>query len=113
MTQASDLVERHVEDFNHGVRSGDFAPMLRRFADDAELVFEGVPSGPYVGKEAIVAAYRDQPPDDRIAVESVRHEGDTLVCDYRWASEPDRVAGEMRFDIDGEVIRRLMVTFSG
>ena len=41
----SDELDRHVERFNEGVRTGDFDPMLDRFADDAELVFQGVPAG--------------------------------------------------------------------
>ena len=44
-----------------GVRSGDFAFMLAELTDDAELVFEGIPVGPFRGREAIRAAYRSQP----------------------------------------------------
>ena len=39
--------------------------MLDGFTEDAELL-EGIPVGPFRGREAIAAAYRAQPPDDEI-----------------------------------------------
>ena len=53
------LVE-HVERFNEAVRSGDYAPMLAAFAPDAEMAFEGVPVGPFVGREAIAQHVWDE-----------------------------------------------------
>jgi hypothetical protein len=32
------------------------------------MEFSGVPVGPFVGKQAIAAAYREQPPDDELRV---------------------------------------------
>jgi hypothetical protein len=93
------------------VRTGDFAPMLDEFADDAELVFVGVPVGPFQGKDAIAAAYREQPPDDEIDVRGVRRQGVEVVADYGWRREPGVRAGELRLTVDGDEIRRLVVTF--
>ena len=42
--------------------------MLDQFADDAELAFEGVAVGPFLGKPAIAQAYVDRPPDDEIVI---------------------------------------------
>ncbi len=52
---------------------------------DAELRFENVPVGPFVGLDAIRAAYRDQPPDDQIQLLGVQ-EGDehTAVAAFAW-----------------------------
>jgi steroid delta-isomerase len=105
------LLDRHVRLFNEGVRSGDFGPMLEQFAGDAELVFRGVPVGPFRGKDAIAAAYREQPPDDEIDVRAVREEGDEIVADYGWRREAGRRAGELRLAVDGDEIRRLVVSF--
>jgi steroid delta-isomerase len=105
------LLDEHVKRFNAGVRSGDFAPMLESFADDATMVFEGVPVGPFVGREAIAAAYREQPPDDELDVLDVRDEGDTVVAVYSWRREPDVRAGELRLTADNERITKLVVTF--
>lgn len=58
---AQELFEQHVADFNSGVTSGDFGPMVDRFDPDGEVVFAGAPFGPFRGQDAIRAAYRDQP----------------------------------------------------
>jgi steroid Delta-isomerase len=93
------VLEAHVERFNAGVRSGDFGPMVAGFAEDAEVVFEGIPVGPFAGRDAIAAAYRDQPPDDEI----VLLDGDGT---YAWASEPDVPAGQLFLtERDGEIAR--------
>ena len=106
------LLHRHVELFNQGVRSGDFAPMLEQFADDAELVFEGVPAGPFHGKDAIAAAYAANPPDDEVDVLSSESADDgTIVARYAWRADDGRAAGRMVFTTRGEQIARLVVTF--
>ncbi|MFN2484665.1 MAG: nuclear transport factor 2 family protein [Candidatus Limnocylindria bacterium] len=105
------LVREHVDRFNTGVRTGDWGPMLERFTDDAELVFEDVPVGPFIGREAIAGAYRAQPPDDEIEVLGYRASGDEIVAPYVWVRERDVLAGELRMILDGDRIRRLVVTF--
>jgi steroid Delta-isomerase len=93
------MLSEHVERFNHGVRTGDFGPMVAAFAEDAELVFEGIPVGPFVGREAIGDAYAAQPPDDEIVL--LDREGT-----YAWGSAPDVPAGQMFLtERDGEIAR--------
>jgi ketosteroid isomerase-like protein len=105
------LLHEHVERFNAAVRSGDFGPMLEHFTDDAELVFEGVPVGPFQGKDAIAAAYREQPPDDEIDVLEAREEGESVVASYGWRADRSRRAGDMILTTRGDLIARLVVTF--
>jgi ketosteroid isomerase-like protein len=107
-----DLLADHVDRFNAGVRSGDFAPMLENFADDATMVFEGVPVGPFVGRDAIAQAYHEQPPDDELDVLDEHRDGHTIVAGYAWRRERERRAGELRLTIDDGRIRELVVTFS-
>jgi RimJ/RimL family protein N-acetyltransferase len=109
--EGRDVLQEHVQRFNAGVRSGDFMPMLEQFADDAEMSFEGVSVGPFVGVGAIAQAYREQPPDDELDVLDVRQGGDTLVAGYAWRREPDRRAGELRLSVESARITRLVVTF--
>lgn len=93
------MLDEHVDRFNHGVRTGDFGSMVAAFAEDAELVFEGIPVGPFVGTDAIREAYRMQPPDDEIVL---------LDADgtYAWASAPDVPAGQLFLtERDGEIAR--------
>jgi steroid Delta-isomerase len=93
------MLDEHVERFNHGVRTGEFGPMVAAFSEDAELAFEGIPVGPFVGREAIGEAYRAQPPDDEI----VLLDGDGT---YAWVTEPDVPAGRMFLtERDGEIAR--------
>ncbi|MDQ4082190.1 MAG: nuclear transport factor 2 family protein [Actinomycetota bacterium] len=108
----AELLRRHVELFNVGVRSGDFGPMLEQFADDAELVFEGVPVGPFRGADAITVAYREQPPDDELEVLGASRDGGDIVARYAWRRQPGVRAGEMRLTPAGDRIRRLVVAFA-
>lgn len=93
------VLESHVARFNDGVRTGDFGPMVAAFSEDAELVFEGIPVGPFVGREAIGEAYATRPPDDEIVL--LDAEGT-----YAWSSAPDAAAGQMFLtERDGEIAR--------
>jgi steroid Delta-isomerase len=109
---AATLLYRHVERFNAGVRSGDFSPMLEGFADEADLVFEGVPVGPFEGRAAIAAAYAAQPPIDEIVIlEAMTRPDGLIVADYAWLRTAERRAGEMRITRSAGRIVELVVTF--
>ena len=85
--------------------------MLAAFAADAEMVFEGVPTGPFLGREAIAGAYAEQPPVDEVRLlGSVRSEGGVLVSDYAWATNGQR-AGRILLTFRNGAIARLVVTF--
>ena len=53
----TDLLYEYVARHNLGVRHGDWEALGECFADDAVLEFEGIPIGPFAGRDAIVAAY--------------------------------------------------------
>lgn len=106
-----DLFDRHVELFNSGVRTGDFGPMLEQFTADAELHFEGVPVGPFVGRSVIAEAYAQNPPDDEIDVLDVESDGNSLVAHYAWRKDAGRPAGRMIMTPRADRIARLIVTF--
>jgi steroid Delta-isomerase len=93
------LLAEHVARFNEGVRSGDFSRMVAAFTEDAELVFEQIPVGPFVGRDAIAAAYAQQPPDDEIV----------LLSDdgtYAWSKDPSVPAGQIFItERDGKIAR--------
>ncbi len=106
-----DLLRRHVEAFNKGVRSGDFGPMIDGFTDEAVLVFEGAPVGPFIGRSAIAEAYRSQPPDDEIDILRVSEADATIEALYGWHRDLGLPAGRMIISPSGELISRLVVTF--
>jgi steroid Delta-isomerase len=105
------LLEEHVQRFNEGVRSGDFAPMVAGFSEEAELHFDGVPVGPFLGRDAIDAAYREQPPDDEIESFDPEERDGMLVARYAWLGDGGRQSDEMRLTPRDGRIQKLVVTF--
>lgn len=76
------------------------------------MVFEGVPAGPFHGRDAIEAAYAAQPPDDEIVlVGDPEERGGEAVAPYAWKREGTR-AGEIRLTARDGKIAHLVVTFS-
>jgi hypothetical protein len=104
-----ELLDAHMHSFNAGVRTGDWEPMLARFAPDAELVFENVPAGPYRGIGEIRAAYEAQPPDDEMRVYDV-DESDRSTIGARFAWNHGGT-GRLVLEHDAGTIRRLAVIF--
>jgi steroid Delta-isomerase len=103
-------VAEHVRVFNEAASSGRWEPFIDRFAEDAELEFVGVPAGPFIGKQAIAQAYRENPPDDVIAIDGApRRAGDTIVVPYRWNRTSEK--GTMRMTWKAGLITKLVVTF--
>jgi ketosteroid isomerase-like protein len=77
-------VRDHVTRFNNAKRSGEWAPLIATFTEDALMSFAGVPAGPYRGRAAIAAAYDANPPTDTMSTTSVRSEGDTDEVRFAW-----------------------------
>jgi hypothetical protein len=103
-------VDDHIGVFNAAVLSHAWSAFVARFTDDAVVAFVGVPAGPYVGRDAIAAAYAQSPPDDTIepfGTPSV--EGDELVVPYRWVTTG--ATGTMRFTERDGKIQRLVISF--
>jgi RimJ/RimL family protein N-acetyltransferase len=105
------LLHDYVMVHNECVRTGDWKPLGDWFAEDAELAFDGVPVGPFRGREQIVAAYERQPPDDEVLVFETRIEDGGVVASYGWLREPGKAAGRMLVTPEADVIRKLLVTF--
>jgi hypothetical protein len=100
----------HVGAFNDAVRSGDWEPMLVRFAPDAELWFENVPAGPFIGIDEIRRAYREQPPDDQIQLLGIQTDdaGGEVVAAYVWLRGG---TGRLVLEHERGAITRLTVIF--
>ena len=86
--------------------------MVAHFTEDATMSFEGVPVGPFQGREAIADAYAARPPDDQLfLLEVLDKDADSIEVSYAWAIAPDRRAGTMTIERRGDLISRLVVRF--
>jgi hypothetical protein len=85
--------------------------MVALFADNADLIFEGIPVGPFHGKAAIAAVYQEQPPDDEILLLDVREVPPQVRAAYAWKQAPSQHAGEMVLTADETGITRLVVRY--
>ena len=111
LAPAVDLLYEYVAQHNAGVRSGEWEPLAECFADDAVLEFDGAPVGPFEGRDAIAAAYRERPPDDEVQIIDAEERGDTVVARYAWSIAPDAQAGRLLLTRSGDKIVKLVVTF--
>ena len=75
--------------------------------------FEGIPVGPFRGREAIERAYSMHPPDDEIVVLNVKEElgRNVITCEYAWSKKPKIRAGELILTCRGETIEKLTVRY--
>ena len=105
------LLHDYVMVHNECVRTGDWEPLSDWFAEDAELAFEGVPVGPFNGREEIAAAYNAQPPDDEVVTFGTEENGEEIVARYGWLKEPGKQAGRMLVTPRDGKIQKLIVTF--
>jgi hypothetical protein len=106
-----ELLDRHVAAFNEGVASGDWNHMVEGFTPDGELHLVGVEAGPFKGRYTIAEAYREQPPDDEIAVLEASVVGGEVVAAYGWRRDEGRKGGLLVLTPYKAKIRRLVVTF--
>jgi len=85
VTDLDEAVRSHCELFNASFRSGDWAPFVATFADDARMAFTNVPAGPFAGRDAIAAAYATSPPSDTMSILSVEPlDADTARVGFAW-----------------------------
>ena len=95
----------HVAAFNRAVTTGDWDTFAERFAVDATMRFTGIPVGPFEGRTAIAAAYRENPPDETM---TLLEDGDETAR-FRW-SGGGTGSMELRGAPDGTV-QVLIVSF--
>jgi steroid delta-isomerase len=107
----NELLADHVSRFNQGVQTGEWHRMLASFHEGAEMEFRGIPVGPFVGKDAIAAAYDEQPPDDELRVLEERERDGRVEARYAWLRDPHLAAGEILITPRDGKIMKLVVTF--
>lgn len=74
--------------------------------------FEGIPVGPFRGREEIARAYRGQHPDDEINILDVEEKGGGKVfARYSWSKNPKTMAGELEMEATGGQITKLIIRY--
>lgn len=104
-----EIIGSYVALHNEGVATGSFAPMLALFDDDAELYFEDLPIGPYLGRNAIAEAFCQLPPTDELEILEISSYDSGGRAIYGWQSDPGRAAGDIHMDINDGRIRKLTI----
>jgi steroid delta-isomerase len=106
-----DRAHVHAARFNEAVVVGGWAMFAERFAPDATLRFPDVPVPAPYGRDAILAAYDAQPPDETLRVLEAATDPDEPGVDvvrFAWASG---ATGTMRIRWSGDLVADLAVTF--
>jgi len=70
-SEAVKILDEYIRRHDDCVGKGDFAPVASLFDLDAELVFMGVPLGPFHGPHAIRQAFCDHPPAGKLRIVSL------------------------------------------
>lgn len=109
--EARGRLERHVDRFNEAVTSGDWDPFVTTFVEEAEMRFVGVPAGPFVGRDRIAAAYREQPPTDTMQVlEVVDLDEDGAEARFAWRAGG---TGTLAITWRDDGVAELVISFDG
>jgi ketosteroid isomerase-like protein len=104
----TDRVAEHVRRFDAAMSSGDWPAFVAGFTPDAVMTFEGVPAGPFVGRDAILAGYLAQPPTASLTVTWVDTDGETDVASVGWH---DGGTGTMAITWRDGQVARLAIAF--
>lgn len=81
----TEAVREHETLFNEAVRSNDYTAFIGTFAEDAIMKFDGVPVGPFKGRDQIAAAYATRPPTDTMTIWSIEEVGpETVLARFDW-----------------------------
>jgi steroid Delta-isomerase len=101
-------IAAHVLAFNQAVVDGNWSAFAERFTGDATMRVLVVPPMEVAGREAIRAAYQQQPPTDTLTVTHADSLGDVDVVDFRWTSGG---TGTMRLTWSGGLVASLEIRF--
>jgi steroid Delta-isomerase len=105
----TEAIREHEQLFNDAVRSGDFTEFMKTFRDDAVMSFDGVPVGPYRGREAIAEAYATRPPNDTMSIWSIEEVApDTADVRYDWDAGG---SGAMRVKWQDDLVVGMTISF--
>lgn len=105
------ILDSHIAAVNAVAAGGDAEQLAAGLTPDCTMTFEGIPVGPFEGREAVVAAYRMNPPDDQVVVLDSRLGEGRIEATYAWSASPDRAAGRILLDLEGDLVKTWTVDY--
>ncbi|MEU4396315.1 hypothetical protein [Kribbella sp. NPDC023855] len=105
------ILDRHIAAVNAVAAGGDAEQLAGGLTADCTMTFVGIPVGPFEGREAVVAAYRANPPDDQVVVLDSSFGEGRIEATYAWSAEPDRPAGRVLLELDGDLVKAWTVDY--
>lgn len=86
-TDLTAAVADHCRLFNDCVGTGNWAPFIASFTEDARMTLVGQTTAELSGRAAIAAAYDKRPPGQTMTIENVeRVSDDTVNVSFTWQS---------------------------
>ena len=107
------LLQAYVSAHNAGVRTGDYSSLVALLAQNAQMHFEGLPVGPFVGRDEVARAFAKDPPGAELVVLEARSEGDAAVALYGWQGAAAVFAGALTITGAGGKIKQILVRAAG
>jgi len=104
-----DLLRLYVAAHNSDVTSGKFQTLVALFHEHAEIQFEGVEIGPFIGSKQIAHAFETSPPDDKLDILKASGEGESATAVHGWRGSPGTVAGTLLLEARAGSIVRLKI----
>lgn len=104
-----ELLRSYTTLHNAGVQTGDFEPILALFRDNARMIFRGICQGPFIGREAIAKAFKDNPPDDELIVIGIIEYDTAIQATYGWSKNPGVVDGMLHLVDEEGLIKKLTI----
>ncbi len=105
-----EVIDAYVRAHNDGVLTKNFGPLFGLFRRDIEMQFEGRFAARLIGLDAVVDAFRSNPPSDSLKISAVRECETEVVAEYCWASKPKITAGNILLEVAGGLISRILVS---
>jgi hypothetical protein len=105
------ILDSHIAAVNAVAAGGDAEQLAAGLTPDCTMTFEGIPVGPFEGREAVVAAYRANPPDDQVVVLDSKLGEGRIEATYAWSADPGRPAGRVLLELEGDLVKGWTVDY--
>jgi hypothetical protein len=110
MSVTRETLDRYLKVHNAAIDTGDFAPIVDMFSEDAELRFVGIDFGPFSGRAEIAKAFVARPPQLKLVLSSITTDRDKATAVYSVAAAPTVRAGTLVLTVRDGMIERLTIS---